>query len=433
MRGLVGKLLPGLLALLFAAGLGLSMLGEPAAEVPGSAASNAGDGRRALLLVLEALGVRVEAWRGSPGRLPRDGALLWMARAPVSVDRGDDEAAQPEGGAGLDPRDPRHVGDFVREGGALLVPVSEGALEWLREAAELPGPAGADELVSRDGGTVVLGDGRRLRLAAGGAGERESPTGPGGDGAGGDGASGDGAQGEADPSGRPREEASGGEVLVAWEDGAPFAVAHEVGAGRVVLLADDAFLDNDALGLADHGLLAAHLVERLAPSGRVLLDEFALGRWLPTSRAELLASPGLREAALHGLLLLVLLGWLHGWVREFPRDPASPPLDPRRRVQARAALLVRAGALDALAEELRQGVLRRLATRGGVRLVGAAGPRPAAEVVEALRARHPRLRDDPGWASLAPGPVGGARDLERLGAELAALERTLLAESPRSG
>lgn len=428
MRGLAGKLLLGLLALLFVAGLGLSMLGESAAEVPGSAASNAGDGRRALLLVLEALGVRVEAWRGSPGRLPRDGALLWMARAPVGVEREDGEVAMPEGGAGLDPRDPRHVGDFVREGGALLVPATEGALDWLREAAEVPVPADVDELVSRDGGTVVLGDGRRLRLAAGGADEQESPAGPGGDGS-----HGDGSHGGGRTHGRPEVEAPGGEVLVAWEDGAPFAVVHEVGAGRVVLLADDAFLDNGALGLADHGLLAAHLVERLAPSGRVLLDEFALGRWLPTSRAELLASPGLREAALHGLLLLALLGWLHGWVREFPRDPAPPPLDPRRRVQARAALLARAGAHDALAVELRQGVLRRLAVRGGVRLVGPTGPRPAAEVVEALRARYPRLRDAPGWASLAPGPVGGVRELERLGAELGELERTLLAESTRTG
>jgi hypothetical protein len=394
------------LGVLFAAGLALSMLGSSSDEVPGSAASSAAGGRRALLLVLEELGVPAEPWRGAPARLPRGEHLLWMARTPVLGEASEGGAA-PVGGEELDPRDPRHLAGFVRQGGTLLLPATREGLTWLREQAGLPVPAWPD-LALPEGETLLrLDDGGELRLVMEAERSREVDR--------------HGAEGAAlDPAWR---------VLAALPGGAPFAAVCELEGGQVALIADDGFLRNGRLGEGDHGLLAATLVARLAPTGRVLFDEFALGRWLPMTRLELLATPGVRLAALHALLLGLVYLWHRCWPREFPRDGVAPALDPRQRAQARAALLERAGAHELLAEELRAGVLRRLAARVGLRTGGAAGPRPAEELVELLRARHPVLRDDPRWARLAPAPVQGHRDLEQLGRDLAALERDLQREA----
>ena len=414
MRGLAGRLATGVLVLLFLAGVVLSMLGSPSEPVKGSAASSEAGGRRALLLVLEELGLRAEAWRGAPSRLPRGETLLWMASAPLSFEPEEDEEqlrTLPEGGGELDPRAPGHVGDFVRAGGVLVLPASRKALTWLREDAGLPVPPWFRQELPQEPVEVELAGGERLSFVASSVGA------------------------VAREEGEPTDEAA---PVTTWSplailpDGGLLAGAFDLGEGRVVLLADDSFLDNDRLGLEDHGLLAVRLVELLAPSGRVLLDEFALGRWLPTSRTELLASPGIREVALHLVILALLLAWLFGWVREFPRDPVLPPLDPRQRAQARAALLERAGAYDLLGRELRTGVLRRLAAAAGVRLLSRGEPRPVEEVLEALRKRHLDLRDDPHWSALLPRECSSSEDLEHLGASLTALERALARGSSRT-
>lgn len=141
--------------------------------------------------------------------------------------------------------------------------------------------------------------------------------------------------------------------------GGVVAVAREVGKGRVVLLASDAFAHNQRLGDGDHAAFLWALVGGHGPPAAVRIvawDE-------PTSlRALLLA---------RGWPLLVAIGLLVGawaWragVRTGPVLAAEPP--PRRslleHVRASGELLWRLGEREALLAGLREAVRRRMALR----------------------------------------------------------------------
>lgn len=436
-RRLGSRVLLGLLILLFVFGVGVLMLDTKSRGVEGSAVSSEEGGRRALLLVLGELGIEAQAWRGSPNTLPQGEHLLWMASAPTRLDGdGDDESAdedeQPEVPPDLDgpkpihadPRHPLNYGVFVRAGGTLVLPYSAANLEWLRESCSLEVPDWPYRRLRSDA-TIELESGEALRVAFARSvvsskdtvedgSDAESPT---------------VEVGDDEEAFDPRAHATLGWHDVAWlENERPFASWVEVGYGRVAFVGDDRFLRNDRLESFDNGLAAVRLVDALRTGGRVLFDEYALGLWLPLSKTELLTTGGLFEIALHAVLLFLLVSWFYGWVREFPRDPVEPPLNPRLRVQSLAALHERARAFDPLAEELRRGVLGRLTRRLGVRTRVAGAKRARAELVKDLRERAPLHALDARWGLFESISIGSRAELEELGSELAALENVLLAE-----
>ncbi len=446
-RRLGSRLLLGALVLLFLLGVGVQILGTGSTALERSVASNEDGGRRALLLVLNELGYDVQAWGGSPNTLPPGEHLLWMADVPTSLDEeGESEGRELRGGdtsrpLHADPRHPLNYGVFVRGGGTLLLPYSTANLAWLREHCELEVPDWPYRRPRADT-TVEFESGESLRIAfvhravsdVEDASEDEAENDP-----------------EADTEGVTEKDsedeteddsfdASAHEALgwhdIAWlDDGRPFVSWVEVGYGRVALLLDDRFLRNDRLQAFDNGLAAVRLVDALSAGGRVLFDEYALGLWLPLTKTELMTSGGLLEIGLHALLLFLLVTWLFAWVREFPRDPVEPPLNPRLRVQSQAALFDRARAFDPLAESLRSGVLRRLTRRLGVRMRSAGAARPRAELLADLRERAPLLANDQRWSLFDATPLRSRAELEELGSALAAFENALLAEpagGPRS-
>ena len=69
------------------------------------------------------------------------------------------------------------------------------------------------------------------------------------------------------------------------------AVEFDCGAGRVVLLSEDDFLDNDSIGKQQHALAGVRLLEQLARGGQLYFDEYCLGNWEPESTLSLVASP----------------------------------------------------------------------------------------------------------------------------------------------
>ena len=434
-RRLGSRLVLGGLILLFLFGVGVQMLGSGSKSLERSVASNEDGGRRALLLVLNELGYEAQAWRGSPNTLPPGEHLLWMAAVPNSLEGEggdeDEDSEQPdradrEGPDGdssqplhADPRHPLNYGVFVRGGGTLLLPYSAANLAWLQERCELEVPDWPHRRPGADA-TLEFESGESLRLAfahRATSGEDDEVDG--------EASEAEGVDGSVDPTAH----AALGWHDVAWlDDGQPFVSWVEVGYGRVAFLADDRFLRNDRLQGFDNGLAAVRLVEALSAGGRVLFDEYAIGLWLPLTKTELMTSGGLLEIGLHAVLLFLLVTWLFAWVREFPRDPVEPPLNPRLRVQSQAALYDRARAFDPLAESLRGGVLRRLTRRLGVRTRNAGAARPRADLVADLRERAPLLASDARWSLFDPTPLHSRAELEQLGATLAAFENALLAE-----
>lgn|GEM_PF-1983467 len=419
-RPVVDRLLVGVVALLFVAGIVVSSLGGSGLPREASVASSEAEGRRALFLVLEELGLEPRSWRGAPAALPAGEHVLWMAGPPVDLGLTGGETEMLSGsdadpGLLADPRHPAHYGEFVRAGGTLVLPWSDDPIHWLRTDCGLEVPDWEPCDLSQERLEVELDTGELLEvvfdpdapaLAARSAEEREAP-----------------------PSWDAREhDRRGWHDLASARDGRPFASWVAVVHGRVVFVADDAFARNDLLGAGDNGLLALRLVEALERGGELYFDEFAVGRWIPTRKAQLLLLPGVLEVGYHLLAALLLFVLLHAWAREFPRDPRPAPLDPRLRVGSQARLYERAGRHDLLGHELRLGTLRRLGRRLGAggdlrRLGEETTPDALAELARELgaRSRRPEL-----WRrAFTSPPPASARELEALGVALEQLEKSV--------
>jgi hypothetical protein len=385
----------GLLALLVLLAFTAKVL-EPSEEPEsGSAESAQPDGRRALFLLLRELGFRAEIWTEAPGMLPRGGGLVWLARPPPGTSfalelpepssppaeppaQPTPEPGEPQPPLPSDPepktpapsraalglRAPSHYRRFLEEGGTIVLRFDDAARKYL--VKELGLEVCEDVHASR----VAVAGVRRVRDHRG----EEL-----------------GVEVEAGGVLLPPPTGSVAEAL--WWGGTASAEGEDVlatmvpvGSGQLVLLGDDGFLENGALSKNDHALFAVRLAEEFARGGRVLFDEYALGRWRPRTATSLLASPNLFLATLQLGVLLLLCLWGAAWVREFPRDP--PPLEaasPLLRARALAALLARAGRFDVLDRHLRAGALARIARRtrapaGGARELGSAVAASAADL-----------------------------------------------------
>jgi hypothetical protein len=317
----------GLAALLLLLAILAKFLESPPEAVPGSVVSSKPDGRRALALLLRESGFRAEPWNDAPASLPRDGSLLWLARVPSRPDPAGEAEAPAEKGL----RSPEHYRRFVEEGGTLVLAQGVAARKFLVDML------GFTNCADVNIGSDAHSDPPTFRN------DRDEAL-------------------EIDLHGghlfAPLDEGSIARPLWRADDAALVVLVPE-GRGRVVLVADDAFLDNAHLGERDAALLAVRLAEELAPSGRVLFDEFALGLWSPRTPIGILLSPVFFLATLHLLLLLALLVLRSAWVREFPRDEA--PLEsasPLLRARTLAALLERAGRTRLLGRWLEEGKAR---------------------------------------------------------------------------
>lgn len=348
-----------LLVLIGAAGV-LSGVDSGTPGLPGSANSSQPDGRRAALLALRELGFEAAPFERPPGDLPRQAALLWLARRPeltaearvaANPDRLEprpesDLDAQPSAGSQLLARS-RHGGRyyrrFVDEGGVLVVPARDDVLQWLVSELDIarlrePGAAELDGEASQPPRSAWLA-GAKLPVEA-----VVMPHAT--------------RSGGVTPSSRDaqrfdvrwgqqrtlnRAELAPDEILLELETGEALGCRLEVGRGAVVLLPDFDFVANGALAAADNALVFVRLVEALTPSRRVLFDEYAAGAWLPETPLEVAFSPRLRPLAWHVTLLGLLALWCAAWAREFPRDPRSiEPFSALARARASASLARRA-------------------------------------------------------------------------------------------
>lgn len=322
----------GLAALLLVLALAAQFLQSPPESLAGSVASSKPGGRRALALLLRESGLHAEAWNDAPASLPRDGALLWLARTParkVPAAEANEPAEPSPAEAGL--RSPEHYRRFVEEGGTLLLAQTEAASKFLVDALGFTDCAEVLPATDPHAGALTIRNDRDETL------EIELH----------------GGHLFAQPE-------QGSRVRSLWRaDAAAVVVLVPEGRGRIVLLGDDSFLDNEHIGERDAALLALRLAEKLAPGKHVLFDEYALGLWSPRTPVAILVSPGLFLATLHLLLLMALLVLRSAWVREFPRDPA--PLEsasPLLRARTLAALLERAGRSRLLGRWLEEGKAR---------------------------------------------------------------------------
>jgi hypothetical protein len=115
------------------------------------------DGRRAVFLLLETLGLAPEAWRELPGHLPTGPHLVWIARAPkLDEDTVDEDdpllRARADGAGGL-----RRYAEFARQGGTVLLPATKRGVAFARHFAlpaelELPAPWKLAEALVLSGG-----------------------------------------------------------------------------------------------------------------------------------------------------------------------------------------------------------------------------------------------------------------------------------------
>jgi len=330
----------------------------------GSAVSSQPHGRRALFLLLGELGFRAQAWSDPPGALPRREALLWLARAPehptaekhTAEKLADEKPAVEKSAKKRAPVDQglralSHYKRFVEDGGTLLLPQGDFSRSFLidtlgfADCADVHASRVAKPGVRR----VHDDDGEELEVDVKAGGVLVLPD-------------------------------AGSRASVLWRGGDEvLAMSVPAGKGRVVVLGDDGFLANEAIGEHDHALLAVRLAEALAPGKQILFDEYALGLEHPRTTVAILASPSLFLATLHVVVLLALLVLRSAWVREFPRDPA--PLEsasPLLRARTLGALLARAGRFDVLARSLRDGVASRLDRRSRVAAARVRAAHPAA-------------------------------------------------------
>ena len=320
-----------------------------------SVASRGPDGRRAAYLLLAELGFEPLAWRRRPAELPRERALLWLPRPPHREADPDDplDTALARG-----PHDPRFYRRFVDEGGVLAARATPEMRGWLAGALGIDALDEIEVTSLVDAPAVVELGAYELevdwRAAA---------------------AISDGSFGAmATP-------------LLVTERGAAVAVRIAVGRGEVVLLPSFDFLANERIADADHALLFVRLVEAIAPDGRVLFDEYALGDWERDSIVSLSLSPALRLLSLHALALALLAAWRSAFARSFPRSAeVEAPIDPLQRARAQGALYARARRPDLCAGELRRAAWQRLVDRSGAARALAARE-PDRDAVRTLAAR----------------------------------------------
>jgi hypothetical protein len=414
----------GLLIVLFVAAMWITSSGKKVGGTPRSVDSYQSDGRALAYKVLEGVQFDVDSWMQAPQFLPNSGGVLFMPGVPVeNFGRPPGEELDPH----QRPRNAELYGEFVRAGGALVLPYTEENVAWLRESCSLVVPdwAPTDEFGSFD---VTLDTGESLTLNA-----FSTVTETGDDEEEEDSAESDEAEGEEEHDLVAEEweldpDAAWTDFAMGAED-RPFISWSAQGYGRVVLLAGDRWLENDILQEAQNALLLVRLVEAMQTTGPVLFDEFALGRWVPQTKFEVMISPAMRAATVQLLLVCLIFVLLYAWVREFPRDPERPRLDPRLRAQAQVAWLERAGRFDLLADDLQQGVLARLQARLGLRAADRRLPvgQRLQQDLDSIEVHLPTQLAKSPWRGLfSPSAVQNKRELEQLGRDLRHLERTVL-------
>lgn len=427
-----------LLAVLVVAMLA-SLFGQAAA--PGTARHGAGDtnhgGRRMAWRLLDELGLEPRLWVGSPEELA-DAAveLLWLQDLPAGYrsettfsweDDGDPTWTDGRTEVARDRRAVLALQEHVVTGGDVLVPVrGDGSVELAAELLSLP----VDDLLDH----LVVGDldrGDRLSTGLRKDGPDGRPL---------------GVRGRlpehwrsmaaardrglllvedalpADLAGLLEVELlPAGRAALSDEPTSRFAVVLRrpdlPGQGRVVLLAGDAMLDNEALPEADNALALVRLVEHL--DRRVWFDETLLvppvgGSWLGY-----VFGPTLWPLTLAALFLGALAAWRTAPRRGFPlelrEEAGGAPLE---RARGRASLLLRAGRVELLARDLRAGVRARLGGDDEAwlrRRLEAAAPSERREAW--LAAAHRAL----GVGERTP-PITSPAELTELGATLAAIE-----------
>ena len=393
---------------LFAFGLGFLPSGREGDR--SSVFSTAKDGRRAVLLLLQALGVPARAWTSAPGKLPTGEGILFVAQRPEDPPGyadGEDESelrARRETSRRL--RDPLHYLRFVEEGGKLVTHMGRKNPELLSEAlglAELQDVRLEGERSDAQRIDAVFAGGERFRV------------------------SGWGGLHFAEPSLDSRVE-----VVVADGNERPVVLRLPVGRGAIYLLPDDTVLDNGTIGNDDHAPFLVRLLEEIGLEGQVLFDEYALGGWVPESAAQLALAPGNVLFTLHLFVLLGLALWSAAWVRGFARDPEPlGNVSPLARARAQAGLIEQAGRWSLAARMLRRGVIRRLAQKNGIRMEwdetraqegGLPREERQARTLEAFCGRLGPADRERARAALRDAPVAGFEELEELARELSWLE-----------
>jgi hypothetical protein len=360
-----------LLVLLLVIGLAFVAQGlreDPEAHAH-SVTSTGEAGRRGFFLLARELGFAPVEWRRAPGELPPGEHVLWLPERPSSwKPKAQPEDASPEPLSVLPNHRLENYRRFVEEGGTLVAPLGE------KEQREK-----MLEFVTHDLGLAAAGDVQVLKVGESKPRRVRLDTG-------------EQLALELDVAAvlKPLQAGSAGREL--WmlekeegEDGPEnlVAVEFDCGAGRVVLLSEDDFLDNDSIGKHQHALAGVRLLEQLSRGGQLFFDEYCLGNWEPESTLSLAASPRVFLLGAHLLALLVLFVWAHSFARAFPRDP--PPLaaaSPLERAETLARLWRGSGR-----PELAARALRRAAAGKGVRKPA------AAELEELARELEPRSRE----------------------------------------
>lgn len=147
--------------------------------------------------------------------------------------------------------------------------------------------------------------------------------------------------------------------------GEPFAAERAVGPGRLILVADSAFLENRTLDRADAAPLAGDFVRRY---GAPLLDERQHGLRLPDGALRyLLASPA-RWVFLGLAVLGLLIFWWGGALQVAPPPaPETPAPSLAAFVGSLARLYRRSGDIGSVADRYRRLTLARVRRHFGLR------------------------------------------------------------------
>ncbi len=439
--GLVRLILLGFLLVLIIGGVLLGGASQPI-ERTGSAFSAENGGRRAAYRLLGALGFDSRGWTKEPGRLGvervAEGSMLLLADVPpppmVIGTRADPEGAEASSGRGL--RDQRHYLRYIEEGGTIVVHAEPELLEFFGETLELTPlvrlreeqepeeeseqepeeePEEEEESEGLEAQTAFLATGEAFEL--------NWPLWPRPDAA------------WAETRGMSFE------ILLADEEDRPIAFVLEIERGQLVLMSSqvDPFR-NAAIAEGEAALLLVRMVESFAPIGPVYFDEYALGLWAPKSPLELALAPKSLLFTVHLALFALLLFWRAVWVGPFIRDPeVFENISPLARARGFAGILARRGRWDLLATFLRRGIMRRLAQRAGLRGEEAefAEEIRAVDVDKVLSVLAPRAgvgseANEKARSLLLDEPPRDRQAFERVGYELALLERVLVATSRRA-
>jgi hypothetical protein len=378
----------------------------PDAAEPRARAANSslGNGRMALLRLLEAADFPVERWTKRPGALPRKPGAVWLAQLPPSLKSGaeresaSDEPLQHALAGGLS--NPQHFRRFAAQGGSVIIELREQA-----QLARLVAEFGLFELehlrlVSEDELRAPLSEASWL-----GAEKIHLATAP-----------------HLSLSGI--ESLPNGTVLL--EDAQARVLVFELplGRGSVVLACVDDQFDNANLAQLDHAVLAVRLAERGRHGGAIYLDESSgLGGDAPS-----LLELALRPRALPFSAALIAVALMALWRSLFAREielqaPALEPMSPRTRTLARARLFQRAQRFDLLAEQLRRGIVRRVGARSGMTVAQSLAALENSQAAGEWVARAAPGGDAKHWMEVlsAPSPQTAAA-LERFERKLGDLE-----------